>query len=316
MGDEPQVSNLVIQWRPDTTDLYRSIKIIREDHRSGDALCYPLLFPNDTYGWTLEQRLYTVNVRECQNGQVVDFERLEVQARGTNHRITPKEFFNYRLMPRHGSPKINHLFSFRHLFQDFFVVCYKNNVARNLKQLKMNQPSIRAHNYGTLQDQLFTDNVNEGGEGIRGAKVILPLSYVGSPRYMSGKFHDALYMCTRLGCPSFFIIFTANPKCPEIVEAIHGTSPTATSSDRSDIIARVFKLKLDELMHYLIHKQVMGRLAGISMVIEYQKPMLPHAHIVVIIHPDDRHKTAEDIDTLVSTEIPREPTDDDNEETR
>jgi hypothetical protein len=33
MGDEPEVSDLVIQWRPDTNDLYRGIKIIPEDHR-------------------------------------------------------------------------------------------------------------------------------------------------------------------------------------------------------------------------------------------------------------------------------------------
>jgi hypothetical protein len=105
-------------------------------------------------------------------------------------------------------------------------------------------------------------------------------SYVGSPRYMSGKFHDSLYICTRLGCPSLFITFTSNPKWPEIIEAIRDTSPTATSSDRAYIIARVFKLKLDELMHDLIYTQVMGR--------------------VVIIHPDYRHNTAEDIDKLVS----------------
>jgi hypothetical protein len=58
-------------------------------------------------------------------------------------------------------------------------------------------------------------------------------------------------------------------------------------------------------MHDLMNKQVMWRLAGISMVIEYQKCMLPRAHRVVIIHPDDRHKTAEDIDKLVSAEVPR-----------
>jgi hypothetical protein len=133
-----------------------------------------------------------------------------------------------------------------------------------------------------LQDQLFTDNFNEGGEGIRGGKVILPSIYVGSPIYMSGKFHGALYMCTRLGCSSFFITFTANPKWTEIVEANRETSPTATSSDRADIIAIVFKLKLDELMHDLMHKQLMGRLAGISMVIEY-------AHIVIIIQTEDTH---------------------------
>jgi hypothetical protein len=60
----------------------------------------------------------------------------------------------------------------------------------------------------------------------------------------------------------------------------------------------------------------MWKLAGISKVIEYQKRMLTHAHIVVVIHPDDRHKTSNDIDKLVSAEIPREPTDADNEGTR
>jgi hypothetical protein len=50
------------------------------------------------------------------------------------------------------------------------------------------------------------------------------------------------------------------------------------------------------------------------MVIEYQNCMLPHAHIVVIIHPDNRRNTSEDIDKIISAEIPREPTDDDNEE--
>jgi hypothetical protein len=45
-------------------DMYCGIKIIREYHRSGDALCYPLLFQYDTDGCNLEQRLYTVNVLE------------------------------------------------------------------------------------------------------------------------------------------------------------------------------------------------------------------------------------------------------------
>jgi hypothetical protein len=133
---------------------------------------------------------------------------------------------------------------------------------------------------------------------------------------MSGKFHDALYICTRLVCTSIFTTVTANPKWPEIFEAIRENSPTTTPSDRADTIAKVFKLTLYELMHDLMHKQVMGRLAEISMEIECQRRMLPRDHNVFIIHPDDRHKTSEDIDKLVSAEIPREPTDDDNEETR
>jgi hypothetical protein len=86
---------------------------------------------------------------------------------------------------------------------------------------------------------------------------------------MSAKFRDALYMCTRLGCPSFFVTFTANPKWPEIIEVIRETSPTATSSDRADIIARLCKLKLDELMHDLtMHKHIFGRKALESSISE------------------------------------------------
>jgi hypothetical protein len=98
---------------------------------------------------------------------------LEVQDRGTKHRITPTYFYNYWIMPHHGSPIRNYLFPFRRLFQDFLVFCYKKSVAHSLKFLKMDQPSLRAHNYGTLQDQRFTDNINEGGEGIRGGGLFL-----------------------------------------------------------------------------------------------------------------------------------------------
>jgi hypothetical protein len=55
-----------------------------------DVVCDPLLFPYGTDGWTLEQHLHTVNVLERQNGQIVEFERSEVQDRGAKHRITPK----------------------------------------------------------------------------------------------------------------------------------------------------------------------------------------------------------------------------------
>jgi hypothetical protein len=153
---------LLIQWRPDTNDLYCGINIIPEDHISGDVLSYPLLFPYGTDDWTLQQLLHTVNVMERQYGQVVEFQRLEVQDRGAPHRITPKDFYNYRIVPRHGSPTHVFSFSFRSLFQEFLVVCYKKNVERNLICFKVNQPCLRARNYGMLQDQLFTDNFNEG----------------------------------------------------------------------------------------------------------------------------------------------------------
>ena len=42
-------------------------------------------------------------------------------------------------------------------------------------------------------------------------------------------------------------------------------------------------------------------------VIEFQKRGLPHAHILVILHQDDRIRTSEELDQIVSAEIPPHP---------
>jgi hypothetical protein len=55
-------------------------------------------------------------------------------------------------------------------------------------------------------------------------------------------------------------------------------------------------------MHDLMHKHIFGRLAEISMVIEYQKRSLPHAHVMVIIHPYYRQNTAEDVRTVLDVQ--------------
>lgn len=39
-------------------------------------------------------------------------------------------------------------------------------------------------------------------------------------------------------------------------------------------------------------------------VIEFQKRGLPHAHMLIWLHPNDRPKTTEQIDKMVSAEIP------------
>lgn len=44
-------------------------------------------------------------------------------------------------------------------------------------------------------------------------------------------------------------------------------------------------------------------------VIEFQKRKLPHAHMLVWLHPDDRPNKIEQIDELVSAEIPDKDSD-------
>ena len=47
-----------------------------------------------------------------------------------------------------------------------------------------------------------------------------------------------------------------------------------------------------------------GRVIGHIRVIEFQKRGLPHAHLLLILHPDDKPRTVEDYDSIVSAQIP------------
>ncbi|XP_010236537.1 uncharacterized protein LOC100826557 [Brachypodium distachyon] len=53
-------------------------------------------------------------------------------------------------------------------------------------------------------------------------------------------------ICREYGAPDLFVTFTCNPKWDEIALAL-SLEPGQTHSDRVDICARVFKMKLDEL---------------------------------------------------------------------
>ncbi|XP_074336651.1 uncharacterized protein LOC141673814 [Apium graveolens] len=93
---------------------------------------------------------------------------------------------------------------------------------------------------------------------------------------------------------------TTNTKWPEIQRMLKHM-PSVDVADAPDVVARVFKIKVDQLMDMIKKKNCFGRLMHI---IEFQKRGLPHAHILIWLHPDDRPKTTEQIDKMVSAEIP------------
>ena len=47
-----------------------------------------------------------------------------------------------------------------------------------------------------------------------------------------------------------------------------------------------------------------GRVPAYAYTIKFQKQGLPHAHILIILHPEDRFFTAAEVDAAVSAEIP------------
>ncbi len=62
-------------------------------------------------------------------------------------------------------------------------------------------------------------------------------------------------------------------------------------------------MKLKELLNLITKKHILGKLIAKIYVIEYQKRGLPHAHILIFLHEDDKTEF-ENIDLIISAQIP------------
>jgi ATP-dependent DNA helicase PIF1 len=98
------------------------------------------------------------------------------------------------------------------------------------------------------------------------------------------------------GRPDLFVTVTCNPNWPEIRCALR---KGMSAKDRDDVIARVFKMKLDEILADL--QTCFGETLCLFGTIEYQKRGLPHAHILMCLVD----KIADtDLDKFLCAELP------------
>jgi hypothetical protein len=73
--------------------------------------------------------------------------------------------------------------------------------------------------------------------------------------------------------------------------------------DRPDLVTRVFKIKLKELINDIHKKHILARtIAGIY-VVEFQKRGLSHAHILIFFIEDYKPHMVEDVDHMISAEL-------------
>ncbi len=171
-----------------------------------------------------------------------------------------------------------------------------------LKYLRLNKKKLRADLYQSLQDAIVAGDNNAIAIGQR---IILPSSFIIGPRHMVHNYQDAMAICRWAGCPDAFITFTCNPQWLEIKRALLlGQQP----QDRPDLLTRVFKIKLKDLINDIHKKHILGRTIAGLYVVEFQKRGLPHAHILIFFTEDCKPHTVEDVDRMISAELPNSAT--------
>jgi hypothetical protein len=286
----PSARDIVLWPRNDTYTCYR----IDDKSEHVDPLAYPLLFPYGDGGWQ-------PGLRHSGERHTEKYTRL-----------TPTQFYSYRLMLRdyqpeedeeevpwpHTAPSLPH--SGKVLFQMWICDAYSRAEAHTLAWYKLHQKDLRADTYSDLLDAVNDPSFVAGSSPI-GKKIILPATYPGCPRAMAQNYLDAMSIVKRYGKPDFFITMTANPSWPEITNALRCEE---TAANRPDIVARVFKTKLEVLLKHLLKEDVLGKVVAYTWVIEFQKRGLPHVHMLIIVRPEDKPRTPQDVDARISAELP------------
>ncbi|KAI9103581.1 hypothetical protein K1719_023204 [Acacia pycnantha] len=179
-----------------------------------------------------------------------------------------------------------------------------NKRAQRLLWVRTHQKELCADMYQGLSDALIS---GERNASIIGKWIILPSSFTGGARYMIQAYQDAMTICRFAGYPDLFITFTCNPSWPEIARFC--AKETLTALDRADILSRIFRLKLKALMNVIKQKRLFGNVRAEVYTIEFQKGGLPHAHILIWLAERDKIKELEDVDKIISAEIPNPDSD-------
>nr|XP_043614568.1 uncharacterized protein LOC122586652 [Erigeron canadensis] len=260
---------------------------ISELHPLYMALQYPLLFPYGKSGYH-EAIPYFSNTGRRKTKRTY---------------LTMREFYCYIIhyRPNEGTT----LLRGGRLYQQYLVDSYTAVEEQRLRYVRTHQTELRVELYDSVCDAVTRGDTNAKALGQR---IVLPASFTGSPRYMVQNYQDAMALCRKFGNPDLFITFTANPKWPEVGHML-SFIPGQKSHDRAEDVARVFKMKLDDMMHDIMKNNVFGQaLAGVY-TIEFQKRGLPHAHILIWLDEKAKCKTPADIDDIISAEIPLESID-------
>ena len=276
--------NLVLHFRGG------GLKYISDLNSQAMPLHFTLLFINGTPGW-----------------------HTGLKHTNSSDRITPREFFAFHMNVRNNGSDF--LFQAGRLYQEWILTSWITCENQKLKYMRFNQNNLRADSYKNLCEAVYNKRQEQAQNAANSVyeqdmavgRFILPSTFIGSVRWYLSKFQDAMAIVRHYTKPTLFITMTTNPHWPEIQSCL---APGQTAMDRPDVVARVFKLKKDQLMNDITKGSIFGKVLAHLWVIEFQKRGLPHVHILIILANEDRPKTPEQVDNIVCAELPPDPSED------
>lgn len=146
------------------------------------------------------------------------------------------------------------------LFQEYIVDNYAKMEDQRLNFIRRNQNTIRCEKYNNLHDTLTS---RDSDLSQIGKHIILPSSFIGSPRHMYQLYQDAMSIVRKYGKPDLFVTFTCNPRWIEIQRELLRDPKSGKlleqAADRPDLCARVFNIKLNQLKQLIIKDQHFGK---------------------------------------------------------
>ena len=176
--------------------------------------------------------------------------------------ISQRDYYSYHLHQRFQTFKILHLAG--RLFQEFIVDAYAQIEQNCLFYFQFNQTTLRADLYQRVMDAIADSRDLSNID----TRTILSATFTGGPREMWQQYHDSMAIVHAHSKLDIFITMMCNPRWPKVKAEL---LTHQFAQDRSDIVARVFKLKLNALIDDLIDNRVLGKTVTHMHVIEFQK---------------------------------------------
>jgi hypothetical protein len=156
--------------------------------------------------------------------------------------ISMQEYYSYQFHYRPDQP--NPYLSYGMLSSQAKVDARAYIDESRLSYVLNNQSNLRTKHFQGIADAI-SRGCSHGDE--MGKAIVLPASHTRGRRYMIQNYHDSIAIHRVFEPPDFFFMFTCNSKWPEIVNSFykHEQKPF----DKSDVIVRVYHMKLDELIY-------------------------------------------------------------------